>query len=257
MAEPEFKGNYARKQLYSSVRVIAWSHGSRFKKACRLVAPFAGGRLLDYGCGDGTFLQMVAADFPNALGVDASASQNADCASRLSGMNGLSFKLIKDLADPACTGSFNLIVCMEVLEHCPSEVVDKVIGELKRAAAPGAKIVVSVPIEIGPTVVFKQALRRIAGWRNVGDYKWTEVYSWGELWRSVFAGKDTVLERQRLSGEWAPGETYEFHTHRGFNWRALRQKLGQHFKIDATHFTPLNALGGMLSSQAWIVCTKD
>jgi len=53
------RGHYARKQIFSRSRLVAWSHGSRFDLARRLVAPRAGQRLLDYGCGDGTFLGLV------------------------------------------------------------------------------------------------------------------------------------------------------------------------------------------------------
>ena len=49
-------GHYAQKQLLSRNPLVRWSHGSRFALARELVAPFAGRRLLDYGCGDGTFL---------------------------------------------------------------------------------------------------------------------------------------------------------------------------------------------------------
>ena len=57
----------------------------------QLVAPFAGRRLLDYGCGDGTFLALVQDLFPEALGVDVAADQVADCARRFAGSPGITF----------------------------------------------------------------------------------------------------------------------------------------------------------------------
>src|SRR4029079_17002072 len=62
-------GHYARKQIHCPSRVVAWSHGSRFDLARRLVAAAEGGRLLDYGCGDGTFVAMVHAGFAESRGV--------------------------------------------------------------------------------------------------------------------------------------------------------------------------------------------
>ena len=40
-------------------RRSGWSHGRRFATARRVVQPYAGATLLDYGCGDGTFLGLV------------------------------------------------------------------------------------------------------------------------------------------------------------------------------------------------------
>src|SRR5689334_11293876 len=88
-------GAYARKQLYCKDRIVAWSHGSRFHTGRRLAEAFAGApppspspaagggegggaRLLDYGCGDGTFLALVHDLFPEAVGADLDPKQTAD-----------------------------------------------------------------------------------------------------------------------------------------------------------------------------------
>ena len=71
-------------------RVVAWSHGSRFALARRLVAPAAGGRLLDYGCGDGTFVAMVHQQFRETRGVDVEPTQLAECRVRLGRLPGVS-----------------------------------------------------------------------------------------------------------------------------------------------------------------------
>ncbi|HST58355.1 MAG TPA: hypothetical protein VLK84_06705, partial [Longimicrobium sp.] len=56
-------GEYARKQLFGR-GLIGWSHARRFGTALRIVQPYAGAPLLDYGCGDGTFLALVRDRFP-------------------------------------------------------------------------------------------------------------------------------------------------------------------------------------------------
>ena len=66
MAENVQAGHYAQKQIFSRSSLIAWSHRSRFLLARQIVQPYAGARLLDYGCGDGTFLAQVADLFPTA-----------------------------------------------------------------------------------------------------------------------------------------------------------------------------------------------
>jgi hypothetical protein len=76
-------GHYARKQLFSRSRIVAWSHTRRFQTALKLVAPFAGERLLDYGCGDGTFLTLARGRFTDPVGADIDPWQvkivNAAC----------------------------------------------------------------------------------------------------------------------------------------------------------------------------------
>ena len=52
-------GHYAEKQLSSPSRLIAWSHRRRFEAALEMARPFAGQAILDLGCGDGTFLELL------------------------------------------------------------------------------------------------------------------------------------------------------------------------------------------------------
>src|SRR4051812_9128258 len=53
------QGHYARKQLFSRNAIVAWSHRRRFALARELASAGAGGALLDYGCGDGTFIALA------------------------------------------------------------------------------------------------------------------------------------------------------------------------------------------------------
>ena len=62
-------------------------------------------------------------------------------------------------------GHYDLITCMEVLEHVVE--TREVIERLCRLLAPGGRLVVSVPVEIGAALVVKQAARRIAGWKDL------------------------------------------------------------------------------------------
>ena len=55
------EGHYATKQIFCRDPLIAWSHRRRFEVGLRLAARFAGQSVLDYGCGDGTFLALLSA----------------------------------------------------------------------------------------------------------------------------------------------------------------------------------------------------
>ncbi len=242
-------GHYAQKQLGSRSRLIAWSHRRRMQTAYEMVQPFAGATLLDYGCGDGTFLGFVSRLFPNAVGADADANQVEDCRRRFLRLEGIQFITIDELHSSENDRRFRLICCMEVLEHCLDDDADRLLADLKRLLAPGGAIIISVPIEIGPTLLGKEAIRAMAGWRRIGDYQYRDSYRPKQLIRMVCAGNQTQIERPRYPF----GEGFA-HSHKGFNWRRLRSRLEQSFVISEIRFSPFNGLAGLFSSQVWFRC---
>jgi hypothetical protein len=76
-----------------------------------------------------------------------------------------------------------------------------------------------------------------------------ETYPAGEALKILFARRSTAIDRP-VYGE--PPLTG--HSHYGFNWRRLRDRVSQHLKVERTLFTPLGFLGGLVSSQAYFVC---
>ena len=248
------EGAYARRQLFGGFRLLRWSHGSRFRVARELVAPHAGARLLDYGCGDGTFLQMVRDLFPHAVGAEVDAALAAEAAARFAGDPGLRFVHTGELAREP-DGSFGVAVCMEVLEHCTPDAADRVLGDLRRLVAGDGTIVISVPVETGPALVGKQVYRALAARRGLEGYAERETYSPAELARMLVAGSGTAIERPVYRSRFPSGEANVYHGHKGFNWRALRRRLAADFIVRRTVFSPLGALGGLLNSQAWFLCS--
>ena len=244
-------GDYARKQIFCRSRIVAWSHGSRFALARRLVEPAAGGRLLDYGCGDGTFATMVHARFRETLGVDIDPGQLRECAARLGRLPGVRFALSRDLAPAEQSGRWDVVTCMEVLEHCLVDERRRIVRELARLVAPRGLVVISVPLEVGPSVVGKQFFRALAGLRRLGDYAHRERYAPLELLRSA-AGRP--VPRIVFEGT-GPDGPYEFHGHKGFDYRELEVDVRETFADVRRLFTPIRALGALLNSQVWFVCT--
>lgn len=244
-------GTYAGKQIYCPSRLVSWSHRGRFRLGSALVAPAHGGRLLDYGCGDGTFIGMVHAQF-GVLGADNDAPQLEDCRVRLSALDNARFLATDALGDEH-TGRYDVVTCMEVLEHCVEPVRRAVIAELERLVAPTGRVVVSVPIEIGPALVAKQAARRLAAWRNLGDYRHSERYTIRELARmTVVPGRAPIPRAVYDTGE--GGERRRHYGHKGFDWRVVERELADRFAILERRFSPMPWLGRWLNSQAWIVC---
>lgn len=254
MSDALKSGDYARKQIYCPSRVVAWSHGSRFRLAGRLAAAAgAGRRLLDYGCGDGTFLALTHGTFAEAVGCDVDAAQIAECRRRLGGLGRVSFLHIDDLAGAAHAEAYDVIMCMEVLEHCVDTERVHVLDALRRLVKPAGHIIISVPIEIGPALLGKQAFRAIAAWRGHGDYKYRETYSPRELAAAALARPR--LARAEYDVE-TPSGRMRYCGHKGFDWRILEADIARRFTIAKRRCTPLPPLGPVLNSQVWFVCTR-
>jgi SAM-dependent methyltransferase len=246
-------GHYARKQIFSRNRLVAWSHGSRFDTARWLAAPYAGSRLLDYGCGDGTFLALVHDLFPDALGVDADSTQVAGCAQRFASLRTLAFGMTRDLSSPEHESRYDVVMCMEVLEHCPNDVQPHVIDDLARACSPHGRVIISVPIEIGPALAAKQAARGFAAARGLSEYETRERYTVGELARMIVAGPRTAIPRAETSVELDDGSWMRFTGHKGFNWRALERLIRTRFTVERRVCSPIPIVGAWLNSQIWFV----
>jgi hypothetical protein len=88
-------GTYADRHRMAPA-ALRWSHAARFRLARELVRPLAGRRLLDYGCGDGTFLHAVRDLFPDSLGVEVDPFLVDEATRRLGG-EGLRFAGIEAL----------------------------------------------------------------------------------------------------------------------------------------------------------------
>lgn len=237
---------YRPRHVFSRLGILQWSHGSRFRFACELARPLAGRRLLDYGCGDGHFLELARPLFPERVGTDTWAEQLAECRAQFAGDPGVAFLAPSELG-PEHDGRYGLVTCMEVLEHCPPAELERVIADLRRLVAEDGVVLVSVPVETGPSLAVKQLVRLAAGLRRLGPYRHpNEVYRPGEFVRMLFAGERTAIPR--------PVYWYGQHGHKGFNWRALRARLAGTFRVEEVRFSPVPPLGSLLNSQAWLVC---
>jgi SAM-dependent methyltransferase len=246
-------GHYARKQLFGGMWLITCSHRRRFHLACRLAAQFRGRRLLDYGCGDGTFLAMACDGPPapaKAVGAELQDDVVNDCRTRLGDRAGLSFVTIADLGRPGWEGRFDVLFCMEVLEH----VVDRVpLYDLwNRLLTPGGEIIVSVPNETGPALAIKQPARWLARWCGMADYPGSAPYTWREYARSLVAGSHPHIIRPVHRSP----DGLTFHCHKGFNWRVLRDELVWRWDLVRSYGSPVPFLPLDFNSQVWFRLRK-
>ena len=246
-------GTYARKQLFGGCSLLSWSHRRRFELARELAAPYRGRPLLDYGCGDGTFLAMIGDEFPGSVGLEVDPGLVRGCTERFGRPNGPTF-LLANGADTLPAGSLGIVVCMEVLEHCPADAVEVVLARIGRLVARDGRVIVSVPVETGLPILVKQAARAVAARRVSSDYRHRERYSLPDLLRMLTAGEAVRVERPVYETTFASGIPNRYHGHKGFNWRAMRRRVAQSFRIVETRFSPVSWLGPQFASQAWFIC---
>ena len=194
---------------------------------------------------------MVHAGFDAACGADVEPRQLASCASRLGHLPGVSFVQTSALGAADAAG-WDVVTCMEVLEHCVEDERRRVLEDLRRLVTPAGQVVISVPIEVGPSLAGKQFFRLLAGLRRMGDYEHRERYTVVEMMRSLAGAR---VARVAYSSAGADGE-YRYYGHKGFDYRELEREIAERFTIARRLFTPMPALGALLNSQVWYVCTR-
>lgn len=244
-------GHYARKQIFLKNRLIAWSHRRRFQVGLDIVSRLRPRRVLDYGCGDGTFLAMLLGACPElacAVGAEVTESVITDCRRRFAGFEALRFVHVRELGAEEHVGAYDAVFCMEVLEHMVEPHLE--LARLRRLIAPSGRLCLSVPVETGVSLAIKQCARRMAALRGMGDYPGSNPYTWGEFFRSVFASSTQHIDRpihKDPSG-------VRTHDHKGFNWRVLLAVVAEHFEIEAVVTSPLRWLPTWAASQVWMGC---
>jgi SAM-dependent methyltransferase len=92
--------------------------------------------LLDVGCGDGRITNRLAERIPRVVGVDASAAalRYVDGEARQGPVDRLDFP----------DDSFDLVACLEVIEHLPDGVFEACLAEIQRVAR--RYVLLSVPL---------------------------------------------------------------------------------------------------------------
>jgi SAM-dependent methyltransferase len=198
----EMVRRYDIEEYYSDAHpIVRWIESGRLRAIDRLARLPAGARLLEVGCGAG----HVLARFParRRVGIDLSPTMLTRARARL----GAGTPLVLGSADalPFADGSFDCVICTEVLEHTPEPAA--VIRELIRVAGDG-RVVVSIPNEAGIDRA-KRAIRSTPGLRG--------------MLRSL------------------AGEGNEWHLHR-FDLRLLRSVMGAAAQLERIAAVPTRLL---------------
>jgi 2-polyprenyl-6-hydroxyphenyl methylase/3-demethylubiquinone-9 3-methyltransferase len=107
----------------------------RLRAVTESLAPLAGRRVLDLGCGKGRFARALIERGADVVGIDLSAAMLRDAA-------GTDRVRASARRLPFGTGQFDGVIAVEVFEHLAPRSVDDVCSEIRRVLRPGGKLVI-------------------------------------------------------------------------------------------------------------------
>jgi 2-polyprenyl-3-methyl-5-hydroxy-6-metoxy-1,4-benzoquinol methylase len=212
-----------------------FTHAARFKKAVELVAPRNGDRILDYGCSDGYFLELLngAGAKIRAYGYDPLWSDYKVNKIPTDATRGIRFTDDLSVYD---NESFDKIACLEVLEHLEAPSLDEALADFGRLLAESGIAIISVPVEVGPASLLKNCARIILNQAHENTTPATVARSFLGL---------PVARR---------GDGSYILSHVGFDFRGLECKFAaMGFDIVNRTFSPFSYLGRFLNSQVFYV----
>ncbi|GAB4023108.1 MAG: hypothetical protein Fur0010_26300 [Bdellovibrio sp.] len=226
-------GGYAKKQIFADCSILKWSHQQRFLKALIFLKKSGAKTLLDYGCGDATFLVLAREMVDKKIGLEIDETQLGLLKDRFKNESDFEFKQINE----PCATKADLVTCFEVLEHCTPEAIEDNLVRLKNFCSETGTVIISVPKETGLTVIGKQSVRKLLALRKFGTYEYTQWYSWVDFFKMVFATENTEVPRKYYDVQFGD-KTYTTCGHYAFNWKRLKLDIQRHFTIQEIDFSP-------------------
>ena len=163
--------------------------------------PLVGRRALDVGCGAGLLCEPLARLGAAVTGVDAAAENIAAARGHAAGA-GLAIDYhAGELADLAL-GQFDLVTCMEVLEH----VADKpaFVAALAASLAPGGLLILSTPNRSPQSRLLLVGAAELVGMVPRGTHHWEDFVTPLEL-HDLLAGSGLTMGNP-TGIAWSPGK---------------------------------------------------
>ncbi len=221
--------------IHSSSAIKRFSHRSRLNRAVRLLCPTDGDRIVDYGTGDGVLLVFLNRFEPRArlCGFETAHREEAERNTRsLEAVAG-----IYDSVDRVAAFRPNKIACLEVLEHLRPDVQASILADFRRLVGGDGRILISVPIEIGPPSLFKNVIR----WAVDQPHR-------GMNPRNVFLSLLGMTSRIKR------GDDVDYiASHIGFDYRTLARLIRDSgFRIRRS-YSPFSLLGPWFNTQVFFV----
>ncbi|MEC4805044.1 MAG: class I SAM-dependent methyltransferase [Jaaginema sp. PMC 1079.18] len=235
--------SYSQRLLQQGSSLTRLAHQSRFNRVLQLLDKPPYQQVLDYGCGDGLLLK-VARDrglIQSGFGVDISPHMIAACQDIFAGDTAFQFCQPQAMSNLIPTNSCDLLLCTETLEHVnnPAQVLDTVLPYCQAKA----KVIISIPIEVGPSLIFKQIGRYLANLKSRYGY---ERYTPQELFDAAILWKTKTFPSSH-------NQDVPVRSHKGFDYRDLEKTLNKKIKIQQRLFSPFPVLQNTINSTVFYI----
>jgi 2-polyprenyl-3-methyl-5-hydroxy-6-metoxy-1,4-benzoquinol methylase len=216
--------SYRAQTLDTPNPVARYAHRQRYKASFDRVSRDVrrGGTVLDYGCGQGDFLNRLAELRPDLTlyGYDPESGHAPE-----------RYTPVDDVG-AVPDGSVDMVCCFEALEHLYDPEIATFVDQARRVLVHGGEVTISVPVIGGPPLLLKEANRAML-FRRRSDYSARELLA------------------AALAGRPAPRPDDIRVTHKGFDFRRLLGALGERFEVTDAASTPFPALPWWLNSQVF------
>lgn len=217
----------------SNIFFKRFTHNSRHIRCASIVEELKFRNFLDFGTGDGQLFQYLKIKqnkkyfaYEPYKKMYLQFEKNREKLKRIS--------LIKN-KNKLKKNFYDLVVVNEVLEHLPDKKLIEVIKIIKFIAKKNSTIIISVPIEVGFSSLFKNFIRFLFNSKHEG-------LTFNNLIKSFFSKK---INR---------GNKKYFKSHIGFNHYELKKILDNHFLIKYKSYTPFALLKDFFNSQIFFIC---
>lgn len=231
--------SYAKFTRDNKSKIKKFSHQKRFDVAIKLIDLEPEESLLDFGTGDGYLLEKLfyTTQNRNLYGYDPIDFMYDELQQTISKNNLNSIKITNNLS-AFNHKTFNVVSCLEVLEHFSEKEQRSRILEIKNFLKDDGRIIISVPIETGLPSLLKNIIRFFIKQGKEG----------GTIKNTLKSFLGLKIERQK--------EGY-IYTHVGFNHKNLEKLFKEcGLKTVKKEFSPFKFLYGTLNSQVFYILNK-
>lgn len=210
-----------------------FSHRRRFKKSIAFIPVNENMRLLDFGCGDGLFLNRMKSVLNNTgflIGYEPF----------IQSIDGNAVTITASWKEIVKEAPFNCVTCFEVLEHFDENLQMETLKKILPLLDDDGFLIISVPVENGVPSLVKNVIRRFSC-----PKKDIHLYSVKNIMAACF---------KRKLPQYRTGSSYL--SHLGFYHTDLEKVLLSDFVVVEKIFSPFSSLGSMLNSQVFYKLEK-
>ena len=235
--------SYAERTRDDANAIKQFIHNDRFDFATSIFQQFSSQRslsTLDFGAGDGELIRRLAKlTSEDLVAYEPAPTFQAQLAQNLS--QSLGARIVSNLSQ--ITDQFDIIFCLEVLEHLPRESLNSTIETIKHLLKDDGVFVLSVPHEIHLPALAKGIFRMV---RRFGAFDAQPI----NVFRATMGWK--IYRPLSQMSDHLP---YHF-DHIGFDYRELEALCATHFSEIKRTFRPIPIVGSLFNSEVYFILRK-